>query len=271
MNRGLLRKAWLETWTLTLLCAVGLMLIEVAVAYAQLMLQGEMSAIISKFAPLEKLLRTLVGADSALRQLGPESFRAIAWAHPLALVLLLTHAVTFCTRVPAGEVDRSTIDVLLGLPVSRWQLQLTESLVWVLSGAVVVLFAVGGNRLGNALAHGPRVELWRLTALAANLYCLYLAVGGLAWLASSLSDRRGRAVSVVVAFVLLSFVLNYLAPFWRVAEQLSFLSLLHYYIPLEVLRDGLFPLRDLSVLGGLAATLWTAAGLIFARRDLATV
>jgi multisubunit Na+/H+ antiporter MnhB subunit len=115
------------------------------------------------------------------------------------------------------------------------------------------------------------VELWRLTALAGNLYCLNLAVGSLAWLASALSDRRGRAVSVVVAFVLLSFLLSYLAPFWNVAEQLSFLSVLHYYIPLEVLRDGLFPLRDILVLGGLAAALWTAAGLIFVRRDLATV
>jgi hypothetical protein len=271
MNRGLLRKAWLETWTLTLLCALGLMLIEVAVAYTQLMLQSEMSVIISKFAPLEKLLGTLVGADPALRQLGPDSFRAIAWGHPLALALLLAHAVTFCTRVPAGEVDRGSIDVLLGLPVSRWQLQLTESFVWVLSGTVVVLLGVAGNRFGNALAHGPRVELWRLTALAGNLYCLYLAVGSLAWLASALSDRRGRAVSVVVAFVLLSFLLSYLAPFWNVAEQLSFLSVLHYYIPLKVLHDGLFPLRDILVLGGLAATLWTAAGLIFVRRDLATV
>jgi ABC-2 type transport system permease protein len=271
MNRGLLRKTWMETWALTLFCALGLMLIEVAVAYTQLMLQNEVSVLVSRYAPLEKLLRTLIGADPTLRHLGPDSFRAIAWAHPLALVLLLAHAVTFCTRVPAGEVDRGSIDVLLGLPISRWQLQFTESFVWILSGMVVIFAGVIGNRLGNALAHGPRVSTGQLATLAANLFCLYLAVGSVAWLASALSNRRGRAVGVVVGFVLFAFLLNYLAPFWSVAEQLSFLSVLHYYVPLKLLQEGLFPRRDIAILCGLAAAFWICGGLIFARRDLATV
>jgi ABC-type transport system involved in multi-copper enzyme maturation permease subunit len=173
--------------------------------------------------------------------------------------------------VPAGEVDRGSIDVLFGLPVSRWQLQANESFAWVVSAAVLLLMFVAGNRLGNALAHGPRIELWRLAALAGNLFCLYIAVGGLAWFVSAQSDRRGRAASVVVAFVLFSFLLGYLEPFWKVAERLSFLSVLHYYVPLRVLRDGVVPVRDMLVLAGFGAALWTAGGIVFARRDLSTL
>jgi ABC-2 type transport system permease protein len=271
MNRGLLRKAWLETWTVTVLCGLGVMLIEAVEGYTLVTLQSEVSKMLSMLPGLEKLVRMLVGADRTLGQLGPDAFPAIAWAHPLALVLIWTHAVTICTRVPAGEVDRGSIDVLLGLPVSRWQLQVHESFAWVVSGAVLLLMFVAGNRFGNALAHGPRIEPGRLAMLAGNLFCLYIAVGGLAWLVSALSDRRGRAASVVVAFVLFSFLLSYLAPFWNVAEQLSFLSVLHYYVPLTVLREGLCPVRDMLVLSGLGAALWTAGGIVFASRDLSTL
>lgn len=271
MNGGLLKKAWLETWTVTVLCGLGLLLLEVVEGYTLVTLQSEVSTIIAQFPFLEKLLRILVGADRTFGQWGPDALPAIAWAHPLALVLLWTHAVTVCTRVPAGEVDRGSIDVLLGLPVSRWQLQVNETFAWLVSAAVLLLMFVAGNRLGNALAHGPPVELWRLAALAGNLFCLYIAVGAAAWLVSALSDRRGRAASVVVAFVLFSFLLSYLAPFWNVAERLSPLSLLHYYVPLKVLREGLCPVRDMLVLCGLATVLWTAGGIVFARRSLSTL
>jgi ABC-type transport system involved in multi-copper enzyme maturation permease subunit len=271
MNRGLLQKAWQETWLVTLLCGLGLFLLEIVEGYTLVTLQSEVSTILSQFPFLEKLLRMLVGADRTLGQLGPDAFPAIAWAHPLALVLLWTHAVIICTRVPAGEVDRGTIDVLFGLPVSRWQLQLNETVAWLVSAAMLMLMFVTGNRLGNAMAHGPSVELWRLAVLVGNLFCLYLAVGGLAWLTSALSDRRGRAASVVVAFVLFCFLLTYLDPFWNLAERLSFLSMLHYYIPLRILKDGLFPIRDMLVLAGLGLAFWTAAGIVFARRDLSTL
>ncbi|NLY03156.1 MAG: ABC transporter permease subunit [Rhodopirellula sp.] len=271
MNRGLLWKACWETWTLTALCGLGLLLIEAVEGYALVTLRNEFSMFLANFPVLEKLMQMLAGADRSLGKLGPDAFPAIAWAHPLALVLMWMHAAAFCTRMPAGEVDRGSIDVLLGLPVSRIQLQVNESLAWVASSAVLLVMFVVGNRMGNALAHGPAIEPWRLAMMAGNLLCLYLAVGALAWFVSSLSDRRGRAGSVVAAFVLFCFLLSYLQPFWSVAERLSFLSLLHYYVPLRILRDGIPPVRDVLVLGGIGGVFWVAAGLVFVRRDLSTL
>ena len=72
--------------------------------------------------------------------------------------------------------------------------------------------------------------------------------------------------------MLTSFLVNYLAQSWSVAERLSALSLLHYYNPPPaVLRDGTWPAGDMPVLVVVAAAFWTAAGVIFARRDLSTV
>ena len=111
----------------------------------------------------------------------------------------------------------------------------------------------------------------RPLAVIANLYCLYVAVGALVGLVSSLSDRRGRTVAVVFAIVLASFLFNFLTQFWPRARAVAFLSLLNYYRPLLILGDTTSPFADMLVVLATAAVLWTAAALNFARHDIRTV
>ena len=271
MNRGLLGKAWRESWLATLFFGAGLALFELLLAYALLDFVDQMSAILTQVKFAQRVFHALLGTNLTDR-LGPEVLESIAWVHPAVLALVWAHAIIYCTRVPAGEVDRGTIDVLLGLPVSRWQIYRNESLVWLGSGIAILLLAAAGNVLGRVIAAtGPRIDSWRLAALIANLFSLYLAVGGLTWLVSALSDRRGRAMAVVFVFLLGSFLLNFLTQFWSMADRLSFLSLLHYYSPLLIMRDGLWPIRDVIVLFTVGGVLWVAGGVVFSRRDLATL
>jgi len=101
-----------------------------------------------------------------------------------------------------------------------------------------------------------------------NLYCLYLAVGGLAWLISSLSDRRGNAITVLFVILLALFLLNYLAQFWQPLSKFVFLSPLHFHRPINVLATGAWPVRDMAVLLAAGCALWISGGVVFARRDL---
>jgi len=271
MNWGLPTKALRESWPGTLMFGASLALVEALLAYSLLNLRDQLAALVSQVRFLKVVFQGLFGVDAA-GGFSPEMINSIAWMHPAALALIWGHAIMYCTRAPAGEVDRGTIDVLLGLPVSRWQLYLAETGVWLASGIVVLLLGVAGNFLGNLAAQGAlRSDPGRLAIVIVNLLCLYLAVGGVAWLVSALSDRRGRAIGTVFAFCLGAFLLNYLAQFWSVADHVSFLSVLHYYRPLAILRDGTWPVRDMIVLLASGAALWTAGGIVFARRDLATV
>ena len=107
--------------------------------------------------------------------------------------------------------------------------------------------------------------------IVANQFCLYLAVGGLAYLVSAVSDRRGRAIGVIFAIVLGSFFLNFLTQFWEPAKQMSFLGLLDYYRPFEIVSTGLWPVSSMVVLVVFAVVTWVAGGCLFARRDICTV
>ena len=71
--------------------------------------------------------------------------------------------------------------------------------------------------------------------------------------------------------LLASFLLNFLAPFWTVAQRISFLGVLDDYRPLYVIRDGTVPWQDMGILLSVAAALWIAAGIVFSRRDVCTV
>ena len=161
-------------------------------------------------------------------------------------------------------------------------------MVWLVCGTVILAAALAGNLLG---AHGlppeHRPQLSRLLILLANLFCLYAAVRGLAWLVSSSSDRRGRAITILFLMLLSLFLLNYLvwclrnnytffgdttlAQFWHPLEKIAFLSPLHYHRPVNVLGTGAWPWRDMGVLLASGGAMWLTGGTVFARRDICTV
>jgi beta-exotoxin I transport system permease protein len=271
MNRGIIIKAIRETWLTTLLFGLGILFLEGIFAVVLPTFQERLAAQWMQMPFVQTIIKAIAGTDVS-GGIGPEVFAAIGWVHPVALAITWAHATVYCTRVPVGEIDRGTIDVLLGLPVSRWTLYLSESAVWLLSSAALLGMAFLGNRLGALLVEpGLRAPAGRIFIVAVNLWMVYLAIGAGAWLASTLSDRRGRAIGWILVAILASFLLNYLAQLWEPARRIWFLSILRYHRPVEVLRGAGWSVRDMAVLLCIAAVLWAAAGVVFRRRDLSTV
>lgn len=203
---------------------------------------------------------------------GREAATAMAWSHPVFFALIFAHGITLFTRVPAGEVDKGTMDVLLGLPVSRWQVFLSESIVSLVSGVLVIGMGLLGSRIGNSFAPaGMTPDLWRMGMVSVNLLFLYAVVAAVGSLCAGICDRRMRAVGAVLVFVVGSLMLNVLGPFWEPARDFKFLSMLDYYRPIRgPLVNGVWLWGDLAVLGISAVVVWTAAGVWFSRRDLST-
>jgi len=271
MNRGLLGKALRETVPVTLLFGAAVFLVELALAYVLPAFQEQFSDTLLELPFVRNAVGAMLGTQVG-ESLGTEAFHSIGWVHPAVLALLWAHAIVVCTRVPAGEVDRGSVDFLLGLPVSRWEIHATETIVWLGSGLAVVAAVAAGNALASsALAPALRPPPEPRWIAAANLFGLYLTAGAFAWFVSSLSDRRGRAITLAFVVLLASFLLRYLAQFWEPARGLSPLSLLHYYKPLAILRDAAWPTGDLAVLGLAATALWGSAAALFLRRDLCAV
>lgn len=270
MNRGLIYKSIRELWPVTLLVGLLVGTFEGLIAVVLPRYESELGLQVLQMPFVKRIIEGMLGTRVA-DQVGPELLRSIPWAHPVMLSLILAHAVICCTRLPAGEVDRGTIDIALGLPISRWQWIRTDSLMWLISGMIVITLLITGNKVGSAIGSGDRtLGLHEATIIYLNLLGLYLAVGSGAWLISSLSDRRGKAITIAFVLIVTSFLISYLEQFWEPARFAAWFSVLSYNRPLFVLRDGTWPLRDLCVLYGAAVVLWGSAAWWFTRRDLCT-
>lgn len=270
INRGLMLKAAIEMWPATLMCGLLLFVVEGVVAYVIPTFEGQLSESLMQIKFLQNFLGAMLGVKLT-DQIGPAAFMAFPWVHPVVLALVWAHALFCCTHTPSGEIDRGTADVTMTLPVTRFGILISETVVWFAAGVVVLLLMLAGNEVGTRYAApADRATMQSMLIALVNLACLYLAVGGLAWLVSASSNRRGVAMTIVFVLLLASYLLNFLAQFWEPAQNVSFLGVLDYYRPLFVLRDGTVPWSDIGILLGVAAVMWVAAGIVFTRRDVCT-
>ncbi|MBY0262271.1 MAG: hypothetical protein K2Q20_07990, partial [Phycisphaerales bacterium] len=92
-------------------------------------------------------------------------------------------------------------------------------------------------------------------------------------LAAVITDRRVRAVLVVLVLTVFSLLINFLYtldPALEFTKRLRFLSFLEYYKPIQMLMDNSVPWRNMGILAGLSLGLWIAAGVWLSRRDVTT-
>src|SRR5215475_2133161 len=206
MNRGLCMRAWQELWPTTLVLGIILAGAEGVLAFILPKFGSQFGQLWLQMEFARGIMQAMLGTETV--DIGPQMFQSIAWVHPVPLALTWAHALLCCTRVPAGEVDRGTADILLGLPVSRWEVFFSETTVWLVSGMVILGAALLGNLIGSSgLPSEQRPEIGRLLIVLFNFFCLYTAVGGFGWLISAFSDRRGRAMTFAFLVLLALFLL----------------------------------------------------------------
>ena len=270
MMRGLMRKSWRETRLTTFGLGLGAGLVTGILTYVLPHLMGGLNDFVLQVPFIRSMVSAMMGVDISTG-LTTTMLLSVMWTHPVLLALIWSHAILLCARYPAGEIDQGTIDILLGWPVSRRAVWRAHTSVWLLSGVLVVGAALAGYGVATlSLEPAARPSGVRVAMAAVNLFALYLAAGGATLVASSLASRQGHATGTGFAVVAGSFLLNFLVPYSKTADAVSFLGLMEYYRPALILRDGVLPLGDIVALVTVAAVFWVAGMEITARRDIMT-
>lgn len=272
LNIGLVRRALRETLPTTVLFAATLGFISGMLAFALPAVQARFMQRSFIPQPLLQFRNMLLGVNDGGAGSVSEIAFAIAWSHPIMLILLCAHAIIVCTRLPAGEIERGTIDVLMGLPISRWQLYISETIAWMITTLMILGAVYFGSYVGAQFIKPEYRPDWgKLAMVLANLGLVYSTVGVAALTAATIADRRGRAIVAVLVLSVGSLLINFLQLLWEPAEKIKFLSFLTYYRPVVMLRTGTWPLTDVLVLGAATIGLWILAGWLLSRRPLTTL
>jgi ABC-type transport system involved in multi-copper enzyme maturation permease subunit len=267
LSRALVLKSFRDSRGLITAALIVAALFEVLNTFATKSIAPMMMVLLGRFEFFQRLFQAQLRFDpsagvspTALLVMGQDPFLSV-----VAWVTL----VTIGTRVPAGEIDRGTADLLLSLPISRASVYVSSSVVWLLTAVGLAAATWSGVALGTLLVRfAEPVDLKRIAMVNANHAALLLAIGGTTALVSCLVNRRGVAVGIVAILLLASFLVDFLAAFLPVFARIEFLGFLNYYRPLDVVREGRWPVRNLCLLGAVAVATWTAGLLIFRRKNI---
>jgi ABC-2 type transport system permease protein len=272
-NFGLVQRAVREVFFITLTYGAILASFSAMLAYVLPRVQERFMR--RNFIPpaLAEFRNAMFGFDGKGSSVSDIAF-SLAWSHPIIIALLAAHAITICTRILAAEVERGTVDVLLALPVSRWRLFMSETAAWLLMALVVLGAIFGGSYFGAQFIKQEHHPNWgRLLIVLVNLGLVYAFISLCAMLAAVLTDRRVRAVMVVLIITVFSVLINFLYLLDSTLEftkNLRFLSVLEYYRPITTLMTGDWPLKNMGILASGCAALWIATGIVISRRDVTT-
>jgi ABC-2 type transport system permease protein len=106
-----------------------------------------------------------------------------------------------------------------------------------------------------------------IAAASLDLALMGLLFGSLAILVGGITGRRGLAISVSAAVVVIAYLANGLAPQVDALAWMQNVSPFHWADGTNTLRDGINPV-DTLLLGGVAAVLVAVAAFAFNRRDV---
>ena len=222
----------------------------------------DLNSLLEKMGPAAKLLGASVGdASSLIGFLHIELFSMIL---PAALVAF---AAGMASGFTAGEESRGTIDVLLSYPVSRRRVVLEKWLAMVLGCIVTVVVLWVFAEVGAAIS-ASALPPDRLAAALVMLVLIGVAFGDIALAISAFTGNRGASIGVTVALLVAMYLVDALSNIVDGLGVLRPLSLFHYYMGGDPLRNGL-SLADAAVLAVVAAVFLAISVVAFERRDLA--
>ena len=182
---------------------------------------------------------------------------------PLALSIF---TILAASSALAGAEEEGKMDVLMGNPLSRWQVVVSRflSATVLLLGIVTIMGLITWI---TALILDVDLSVGSMAAGSLSLWPLALFFGGLAMLCSAIFHRRFLAIAIPMALLVVMYFVDGLASSVEFLEDIQPLSAFYYYG--SAIQNGI----DWANFAGLTAVtlvLVVIAVFIFRRRDIYT-
>ncbi len=261
----------LRFWTLRTLPAwllIALVIFLFQIAICGIVHDNErVKALIQYIDMLPAFLKTFIGGEAV--QVGNiAGLIAIGYQDPLILLLYMLFAVGVPTALLSGEVQRGTMELILSRQTTKTQIYISAGLITIIGmfGLVVVMFL--GTVTATCLYNFKQdVPLYDFFKLATNGGILASAVGGITLLAAA-CFRRGMAVSITVAYLVLNYFAEIVAEWWPRMKWLKPLNIYHYVKDAKIFTESAWPVGNMAVLITILIVSTIVGGIIWARRDL---
>ena len=186
-------------------------------------------------------------------------------------VILSIYAVVNGTGTLAGEEDNGRLELIVALPIPRWQIAAVKAIALGIGLLVILAIAAAGAAL-TLVAIGSQIETQVtpvdlfLSLLAA--WPLTMAVGTISLFLGAFSPGRRIAGTIATVVVVASYLGSNLTGMISSLERIENLFLFHFYeASAEALEKGQ-QIGDMLVLLAIALVAFGVAVFFFQRRDI---
>jgi ABC-2 type transport system permease protein len=197
----------------------------------------------------------------------PAGFLNAEYFSLLGPILFLVFAIGMGARLPAGEEERGTLDVLMSAPVPRWQVLAEQAGALVLAVTLLGVAQLASLLVGSLL-FGMDVAVGKMVAVSVAMLLLGVEFGLIALAVGAATGHRALAVAVASVLAVSGYLLYVAAQLVDALEPWGALSPLKHAVGSEPILEGLDGGYAVAM-AAVAAVALLAALPLFTRRDLA--
>ena len=186
-------------------------------------------------------------------------------------VLLGVYAILNGTDTLAGEEDRGTLELLIAMPLPRWQIVTAKAIAMIVA-AMMVLLLVGVSAMATFPALKIKTSISAIDILMAIMSAWPVIIAFMMislFLGSCVPTRRIAAMTATVIFVA-SYFGERFTNLAKSLRPLSRLSLFHYVDSTSTLFTEGVRAPDVGILLGTGAVFFALSLVCFERRDVTT-
>ena len=186
-------------------------------------------------------------------------------------ILLGIYCIIASTSTLAGEEDNGTLELIVAMPLNRWQILTAKAIALsVVALFIMIIASIGNALILAAIIISNPINVTPFGLFTALMSSLPLALGfimiGL-FLGAILPNRRLSATVMTIYFVASFFVEN-IAGMVKSLEPIKYFSLFNYYNTTETIFTEGAQISDILILLGIAVVFFILALIGFNRRNI---
>lgn len=220
------------------------------------------------FIDMLPIVKSALGGE-ALQVGNLSGLIAIGYNHPLVLILYMLFAVGTPTGMLAGEVQSGTMELILSRSTTKTQVYICAGLL-TLAGmfALVIVMFLGTVVATNIYDFGEPIALYPFFQTAINGGLLASAIGAISLLTAASFCRRGTAVGVAVAYIVVNYFVDLISEWWPIMKSLEPWTVFYYVNFHKIFIEQVWPTSEMFVLIMIIISAFTVGAIIWHRRDL---
>ena len=170
-------------------------------------------------------------------------------------------------KLIAGYVDRGSMAYLLATPNKRVKIALTQALCMWVSIGILITYATVAIIISSAIIHPGLLDIGKLVLMNVVIYFLHIAISGICFFASCISNDTKRSFSIGAGIPIVFFLIQMLANMGGKLANLKYFTIFTLFNANDIIagKNVVLPVIILVVI---AIVLYGIGIFIFSKRDL---